>query len=107
MRTQYIAESIFNRLPPLYTFKDNIERHINESKNVLYFNRDMEKEIAYFRYADGSTMHLSGQVAYHSAPCTECSDIQQCNCTLKFDLRKRDELGNVIDTTELIEELTL
>jgi len=103
MKNQFIAQSIFNRLPPLYSFKENIERHLAESKNVLYFNRDIEKRIAYFRYSDGSTMHLSGQVSYYSAPCTECSDIQKCTCNLTFELKKW--VNNNLETT--IETLTI
>ena len=103
---QFIAQSIFNRQPPMYSFKENMQRNIEDAQNVIYHNRDMEKQIAYFRYADGSTMHLSGQVAYYSAPCTECDNPMECDCTLKFDLRKREN-GNVINPDEPIETLTI
>lgn len=94
-KSPYIAESIFNRMSPVYSFTDNMQRYIAESINIVFHNRKMENEIAYFRYTDGSTIHLSGKVAYHSAPCSKCLDPIKCKCLLTFDLRKREYSGVV------------
>lgn len=109
-----IAESVFNRMPPMYSFTENMARHIEESVNVIFHNRKVDKQIAYFRYKDGSTMHLSGKVAYYSAPCTDCLDVLNCKCSLAFDLRQREYNGvvgskfaPVIDSSLPLEELDL
>lgn len=81
-----IAQRLSRFICPVPNFDTMFKKFMSEVTNILYVNRDFDKQIAYFRYVDGSTVHLNNLISYWTAPCPVCTDVRKCTCTIPNEL---------------------
>lgn len=81
-----IAQRLYNATYSQPNFEFMYRKYMSELTNMLYMNRDFEKQTAYFRYVDGSTIHLEQFTSRWTAPCLTCSDFRKCTCSINEGL---------------------
>lgn len=81
-----IAQALLNATFPIPSFETMFTRYMGETTNMIAMNRNLEKKIAFFRYADGSTVHLDNLSSRWTAPCSDCVDARKCMCDVDKEI---------------------
>lgn len=77
-----IARRLYNATWQQPNFEFMYKAYMSELTHMLYMNRDFIKQIAYFRYVDGSTINLNQLTSSHTPPCVVCADFRKCTCEI-------------------------